>query len=100
MPTFPKSFKLSKQVQATRQKGQAIVALESTVITHGLPREQNFQLARNLEEIVRAEGATPATVAVLDGRICVGLDDAQLVQLATFKDPQKMSSRDLAAAIA
>lgn len=96
---IPKSFKLSKEVQAARQKGKPIVALESTVITHGLPRGENLQLARDLEAIVRAEGATPATIAVLAGRICVGLDTTQLEQLGELTEPLKLSSRDLAAAV-
>ncbi|MEX1071038.1 MAG: pseudouridine-5'-phosphate glycosidase [Anaerolineales bacterium] len=100
MLTLPKSFKLSKQVQAARQKGRPIVALESTVITHGLPRGQNLQLAQDLEAIVHAEGATPATIAVLDGRICVGMDAKQLEQLGALEEPLKLSSRDLAVAVA
>lgn len=98
--SIPKSFKLSKEVQYALQKGKPIVALESTVITHGLPQGENLQLARDLEAIVRAEGATPATIAVLDGRICVGLDAKQLEQLGELTDPLKLSSRDLAAAVA
>jgi pseudouridine-5'-phosphate glycosidase len=97
---IPKSFNLSKDVQAALQKGRPIVALESTVITHGLPHGENLQLARDLEAIVRAEGATPATIAVLDGRICVGLDAKQLEQLGELTGPLKLSSRDLAAAVA
>jgi pseudouridylate synthase len=97
---IPKSFKFSKEVLAARQKGKPIVALESTVITHGLPHGENLQLALDLEAIVRAEGATPATIAVLDGRICVGLDAKQVEKLGGLAEPLKLSSRDLAAAVA
>lgn len=100
MPSLPKSFKLSKEVAAAQKAGQPIVALESTVITHGLPQPQNLALAHEMEAIVRAEGAIPATIAVLDGRICVGLDDAQLEQLASDANASKASSRDLAALVA
>src|SRR5215813_6008367 len=77
-----------------------VVALESTVIAHGLPRPQNLETARHLEQIVRAEGATPATIAVLNGKLCVGLDDHQLEQLANADDIRKLSTRDLAIAVA
>jgi pseudouridine-5'-phosphate glycosidase len=103
---FPKYFKLSKEVSVARQRGKPIVALESTVITHGLPRLQNLQLARDLEAIVRTEGAIPATIAVLDGRICIGLEADELERLATSSGVEalagavrKLSSRDLAAAV-
>lgn len=77
-----------------------VVALESTVIAHGLPRPQNLQTARNLEQIVRSNGATPATVAVLGGKLCVGLNEEQLEQLANGDDIRKLSVRDVAVAIA
>ncbi|MGB7296217.1 MAG: pseudouridine-5'-phosphate glycosidase [Candidatus Aminicenantales bacterium] len=80
--TLPKSFDLSQEVLSARRRGLPIVALESTVITHGLPRPQNLQLARELESILRAQGATPATIAVHNGRICVGLESEELDRLA------------------
>jgi pseudouridine-5'-phosphate glycosidase len=76
--------------------GRAVVALESTIISHGLPRPQNLQVARDLEADVRAEGAVPATVAVVDGVAHVGLDDAALTRIATSDDVVKASVRDLA----
>lgn len=76
--------------------GRAVVALESTIISHGLPRPQNLQVARDLEADVRAEGAVPATVAVVDGAAHVGLDDAALTRIATADDVVKASMRDLA----
>lgn len=97
--SLPKHFKLSKEVRSARQRGKPMVALESTVITHGLPRPQNLELARDLESIVRAEGAVPATIAVIDGRICVGLEANDLERLADDKSARKLSSRDLAAAV-
>lgn len=74
------------------------VALESTVITHGLPRPQNLQLAREMERLVRENGATPATIAVLDGQIRVGLTEAELERLANATNVHKISCRDFAAA--
>src|SRR5262245_45055199 len=77
-----------------------IVALESTVIAHGLPRPQNLETARRLEKIVREEGATPATIAVINGKLCVGLSEDQLELLANSDDIRKLSTRDLAIAVA
>jgi len=84
--------------QIIRQNGPLAV-LESTVITHGLPRPQNLQLARDMERVVRENGAMPATIAVLEGKVIVGLTDAQLEQLANAENVRKISRRDFAAAI-
>ncbi|MEX1248346.1 MAG: pseudouridine-5'-phosphate glycosidase [Anaerolineales bacterium] len=97
---FPKYFKLSKEVGAAFKAGKPIVALESTVITHGLPQGENLELARAMEEIVRAEGAVPATIAVIEGRICVGMEPGELERLARDSEARKLSGRDLAAAVA
>ncbi len=78
---------------------QPLLALESTVITHGLPRPQNLSLARDMERVVRENGAMPATIAVLDGVIRVGLTDAELERLAYEDNVRKISRRDFAAAI-
>ncbi|HEV7904978.1 MAG TPA: pseudouridine-5'-phosphate glycosidase [Pyrinomonadaceae bacterium] len=91
---------LSREVEAAINVGRPVVALESTVITHGLPRPSNLEVARRLEEIVRAEGATPATIAILGGEFCVGLDDAQLEHIANSGDVKKISCRDLPIAAA
>ena len=99
MSSLPKSFKFSKEVATARRAGKPLVALESTVITHGLPQGVNLDLARTMEDVVRAEGATPATIAVLDGRICVGLEADELARLANDKQVRKLSTRDLAAAL-
>ena len=77
----------------------SMVALESTVITHGLPRPQNLEMAREMERTVRENGATPATIAILDGIIRVGLTDAELVRLANEDHIHKISRRDFATAI-
>ncbi len=76
------------------------VALESTVISHGLPYPQNLELARRMEEIVRAGGAEPRTVAILGGELCAGLTPAQLEHLATSHDVRKVSRRDLPIVVA
>jgi len=88
---------LSPEVAAAIGAGAAVVALESTIITHGMPYPQNLQTAREVEAIVRAGGATPATIAVIDGSIRVGLDEAGLEQLGrTGFAAAKASRRDLA----
>lgn len=75
------------------------VALESTVITHGLPRPENLNLALNMEKTIQAHGAKPATIAVLDGKVQIGLTDLQLQKLANLDNTSKISRRDLASAI-
>jgi len=76
-----------------------LLALESTVITHGLPRPQNLRLAHAMERVVRENGATPATIAVLDGKVRVGLTEAELERLSSLENPRKISRRDFATAI-
>ncbi len=90
----------SPEVAAARKAGEAVVALESTIIAHGLPRPRNLETARLLEAEVRAAGAVPATIAVADGRLRIGLDDAQLEELAGADNVLKVSRRDLAACLA
>lgn len=102
MPTparLPPFFSASAEVQRARQLGLAIVALESTVITHGIPRPRNRSLAEETEAAVRSEGAVPATVAVMDGKVLVGMPSLQLEQLATAVEPPKISRRDFAGAL-
>lgn len=82
-------------VAAAFARGEPVVALESTLICHGLPRPRNLDLARAVEAAVRAEGAVPATVALIDGQIRLGLDDATLVRLAQAEGVAKCSPRDL-----
>jgi pseudouridylate synthase len=97
---LPSYYQLSPEVQRARMSGMPIVALESTVITHGLPYRENLDLARDMETEVRGQGAVPATIAVVEGRVCVGLNDIQLERLATGKDVSKVSTRDFAAVLA
>lgn len=91
---------LSPEVAAAREAGAPIVALESTIITHGMPWPQNLEMAQKVEAEIRAHGATPATIAVLDGRLHVGLDAARLEALARSKDAAKLSRADLAVCMA
>jgi pseudouridine-5'-phosphate glycosidase len=78
--------------------GAPVVALESTIISHGLPRPDNLRVAREIEETVRAGGAVPATIGMIAGELVVGLDDAGLTRLATSDTVRKLSVRDLALA--
>lgn len=88
-------FLTSPEVEAALKKGGPVVALESTIIAHGLPRPSNLEVAREVEAIVREEGATPATIAIIDGQIHIGLNDQGLVELANRDDITKASTRDL-----
>ena len=85
----------SDEVRAARAAGKPIVALESTIISHGMPYPQNVQTAREVEQIIRDGGAVPATIAIIDGKICVGLSDPQLEQLGNTEGVLKVSRRDL-----
>ncbi|MEN9922999.1 MAG: hypothetical protein RIS09_513, partial [Actinomycetota bacterium] len=89
------SVLLSDEIQAALNEGKPVVALESTIISHGLPRPDNFRLAREFEEVVRSNGAIPATIAVIEGKICIGLSDVQLEFIATSHEVVKTSTRDL-----
>lgn len=92
----PSVLQLSGEVQQAFERGQAVVALESTIIAHGMPWPDNMQTAQAVEQAVRDEGATPATVAILDGKICIGLDAAQMERVARDPTLLKASRRDLA----
>jgi pseudouridine-5'-phosphate glycosidase len=93
-------LQFSPEVQAARDAGQPIVALESTIISHGMPYPQNVQTAREVEQVIRDAGAVPATIAIIDGRICIGLDGEQLELLGQSKEAIKVSRRDLAYVLA
>jgi pseudouridylate synthase len=97
--TFQDDLIKSSDVKRAMNIHLPIVALESTVITHGLPPPQNLQLARDMERAVREEGATPATIGFLDGSLHIGLNDAELERLANEKDPYKVGPRDFASVI-
>ena len=91
---------LSDEVREAIEAGQAVVALESTVIAHGLPYPINLETAHRMEEIIRQQNAVPATIAVLEGKIQVGITDAELEHLATSKAIRKTSRRDLPVVVA
>src|SRR6478735_2500227 len=91
---------IAPEIQTTLAAGGAVVALESTIITHGMPHPQNVATAREVEAVVRANGAVPATIAIIEGRIKIGLSDAELGWLGTAKDVMKLSRADLPYAVA
>ncbi len=91
---------LSPEVADAKAKGRPLVALESTIITHGMPYPQNLETARRVEDEVRATGATPATIAVIGGQLHAGLTDEQLEALAQAQGVAKLSRADLAACMA
>ncbi|RNF28534.1 pseudouridine-5'-phosphate glycosidase [Massilia aurea] len=85
----------SPEVAAARTAGKPIVALESTIISHGMPYPQNVHTAREVEQVIRDAGAVPATIAIIKGKICVGLSEDQLETLGSSPDAIKVSRRDL-----
>jgi pseudouridine-5'-phosphate glycosidase len=88
------------EVARARRDGRPIVALETTIVSHGLPRPDNLRVAREIEQAVRDNGAVPATIGMIGGQLVVGVDDAQLTRLATAPQVAKLSVRDLAVAAA
>jgi len=92
--------RVSEEVRDGQAMGRAVVALESTVIAHGLPYPSNLEVARRMEEIIREQGALPATIALLGGRLCVGLSEQELEYLATAQGIRKVSRRDLPVVLA
>lgn len=95
--SFSENINETNEVKRAVKIPLPIVALESTVLTHGLPRPQNLELARDMEQAIRENGATPATIAFLDGRLHVGLTAAELERLANENDVYKVGPRDFAA---
>ena len=93
-------MRIAPEVAQALANGRAVVALESTLISHGLPRPRNLEVAAHVEAAVRTGGAVPATVAVLGGRLCVGLEEAQLERLAEGENVRKVSRRDLPLVVA
>ena len=89
-------MQIHPEVSDALAAGRPVVALESTIISHGLPRPDNLQIARRIEDAVRAGGAVPATIAIIGGEPHVGLDDAGLHRIATGSEAVKVSVRDLA----
>lgn len=90
----------SQEVQEAMAAGKPVVALESTIISHGMPYPQNVQTARDVEQIIRNNGAVPATIAIIDGKIKIGLSDEELEMFGNSKGVAKASRRDLAYLIA
>lgn len=93
-------IRLSEEVRAALEGHGPVVALESTVIAHGLPYPHNIEAARAMEAAIRAEGATPATIGIFAGKIVVGLNEQEVERLATGRGVQKVSRRDLAVTLA
>jgi pseudouridine-5'-phosphate glycosidase len=98
--TMQQFLLFSPEVVAARAAGTPVVALESTIISHGMPYPQNVVMAREVEQIIRDAGAVPATIAVIGGKICIGLSEHQLELLGTSPDAMKVSRRDLPFALA
>jgi pseudouridine-5'-phosphate glycosidase len=96
VPDAAPAFVVHPEVATALAEGRGVVALESTIISHGLPQPDNLDVARRIEAAVRDEGAVPATIALVAGRVHVGLDDEALVTIATAGDVAKASVRDLA----
>lgn len=96
----PELIQVSPEVTDAIASNKAVVALESTVIAHGLPRPTNLQTAQRLESIVRDAGAVPATIGIIAGKLCVGLNDSQVRLLAEEGDIKKISTRDIPIAVA
>jgi pseudouridylate synthase len=98
---IPENYLLSPEVAAALKQNQPLVALETTVITHGLPHPVNLSLGRDMEKEVRSQGAVPASIGLLDGKVHIGLLDPELERIATAeKDIRKISSRDFGIALA
>ncbi|HKG60987.1 MAG TPA: pseudouridine-5'-phosphate glycosidase [Pyrinomonadaceae bacterium] len=97
---MPALLNIAPDVVAAMRSQDPVVALESTVIAHGLPRPQNLQTAKRLQEVVRETGATPATIAIIAGKLCIGLNDDQISALANNSDIRKISTRDISVAVA
>ena len=91
---------ISDEVQDALQEKRAVVALESTVIAHGLPYPENIEIAQAMEATIRAEGAVPATIGIHDGKIVIGLSELEIIHLGTTPDILKVSRRDLAVTLA
>ena len=93
-------MRYTREVSEALDAGRPVVALESTLIAHGLPRPENLEIALGIEDVVREEGAVPATIAVIDGMVRIGLDRRSLETIASGEDVAKCSARDLAVVMA
>jgi pseudouridine-5'-phosphate glycosidase len=93
-------LRVSEEVRAALEQGRPVLALESTIIAHGLPRPRNVEVALQAQAEARSAGVVPATVGVLEGRLCIGLEDGQIEALGSAEGVLKVSRRDLAHALA
>lgn len=93
-------IEINKEVQQAMEDNKAVVALESTIISHGMPYPDNIKMAKEVEQLVRENGAVPATIAIIDGKIKIGLNEEELEKIANSKDVSKVSRRDLPEVIA
>jgi pseudouridine-5'-phosphate glycosidase len=100
MKNYEKFLDVKSEVKEALANNKPVVALESTIISHGMPYPENVQMAKKVEEIIRSEGAIPATIAIIDGKIKIGLTDEDLEKLAKAKNVMKVSRRDLAVILA
>ena len=93
-------IEIAQEVKQAQADGKAIVALESTIISHGMPYPQNVKMAREVEQIIRDNGAVPATIAIIDGKIKIGLTSDELELFGNSSGVAKVSRRDLAQVVA
>lgn len=100
MKNYNQYLEITKEVKQALEENKPVVALESTIISHGMPYPENVKMAKKVETIIRNEGAVPATIAIMNGKIKIGLTDEDLEILAKSKDVAKVSRRDLATIIA
>ena len=98
--TYKDYMIISDEVQLALNNNKPVVALESTIISHGFNYPENLECARECERIIREEGAIPATIGIVEGKIVIGLSDEQIIQFAQNRDTAKCSRRDVAAIIA
>lgn len=98
--SFKKYLDISREIKEAIDNGLPIVALESTIISHGMPYPSNVEMAQKTEEIIRKQGAIPATIAIMDGKIKIGLNSEELLRLAKAVNVRKVSRRDLAITLA
>jgi pseudouridine-5'-phosphate glycosidase len=99
MKTYEQFLEITPEIKEALANNMPVVALESTIISHGMPYPDNVKMAKKVESIIRSEGAIPATIAIMDGKIKIGLSDADLESLAKSSNVIKVSRRDLAAVV-
>jgi pseudouridine-5'-phosphate glycosidase len=100
MNVLDKYLDIKEEIRLALEHNQPVVALESTIISHGMPYPQNVEMAKKVEAIIRSEGAVPATIAIMNGKIKIGLTDEDLEVFAKSKEVAKVSRRDLASIVA